>query len=209
MGILAILVVLLPGSTGFRPFSIPVSGLLALAWTTLSRTPWRDVGYSKPRNWTLTVVIGVLFGVLLKLVLKAVVLPLLGAGPTNEAYSFLRGNTAILPAAIWAMLVAGFGEETVFRGFLFERLGKIFGSGPWAKALIVVITTTIFAAAHYRSQGIVGVEQAAITGFVLGTTYALVGQVWIPMIAHAVFDLTALVIIYLNLEATVAHLIFK
>ena len=25
---------------------------------------------------------------------------------------------------------AGFGEETIFRGYLFERLGKLFGTGP-------------------------------------------------------------------------------
>ena len=37
---------------------------------------------------------------------------------------------AALPAAVYAMIVgAGFGEETVFRGYLFERFGKLFGSG--------------------------------------------------------------------------------
>lgn len=29
------------------------------------------------------------------------------------------------------------------------------------------------------------------------------------MVAHAAFDLTALAIIYLDLESTVAHLVFK
>jgi hypothetical protein len=32
---------------------------------------------------------------------------------------------------------------------------------------------------------------------------------WIPMFAHAPFDLTALGIIYWNVESSVAHLIFK
>lgn len=32
---------------------------------------------------------------------------------------------------------------------------------------------------------------------------------WIPMFAHAAFDLTALGIIYWNVESSVAHLIFK
>ena len=31
---------------------------------------------------------------------------------------------------LFAVIVgAGFGEETVFRGYLFERLGKLFGPG--------------------------------------------------------------------------------
>ena len=63
---------------------------------------------------------------------------------------------------------AGFGEETVFRGYMFERLGKLFGSGAWVKPLIVML-----------------------------------------MFAHAAFDLTALGLIYGNLESDVAHLIFN
>jgi len=52
---------------------------------------------------------------------------------------YLAGNRAALPGAIWMMIVsAGFGEETVFRGFLFERLGKLLGSSRRAKAAIVV-----------------------------------------------------------------------
>ncbi|HUL68950.1 MAG TPA: CPBP family intramembrane glutamic endopeptidase, partial [Gemmatimonadales bacterium] len=60
--------------------------------------------------------------------MKGVIMPLLGAPPINPVYHYLTRNSALLPAAIWAMLVAGFGEETVFRGFLFERFGKLFGS---------------------------------------------------------------------------------
>jgi len=37
---------------------------------------------------------------------------------------------------------AGFGEETVFRRYLFERFDKLFGSRVWAK--------TIDGAAHRR-----------------------------------------------------------
>jgi membrane protease YdiL (CAAX protease family) len=93
----------------------------------LSGSPWRDIGYSKPKSWIAAVVIGVVFGVLLKILLKAVLLPLLAADPANQAFRFLRGNRGVLPAAIWTMLMAGFGEETVFRGFLFERLNKLIG----------------------------------------------------------------------------------
>ncbi len=209
VGLIAVVVVLLAGNAHYHSWAIPVGALLALAWVRLSRTPWRDVGYSKPKNRIVTVAIGVVFGVLLKLLMKAIVLPLLGADPTNEAFRFLRGNRAVLPAAIWTMLVAGFGEETVFRGFLFERLDKLIGSSAWATVFTVLFTSACFAGAHYSLQGIVGVQQAAMTGLALGTAFALTGQIWIPMIAHAVFDLTALAIIYWNLEGAVAHFIFK
>lgn len=39
------------------------------------------------------------------------------------------------------IIVAGWGEETVFRGFLFERLAKLFGSSVGAKAIVVLLTS--------------------------------------------------------------------
>jgi membrane protease YdiL (CAAX protease family) len=141
--------------------------------------------------------------------MKAVVMPLFGAQPINPAYHYLTGNSALLPAAIWAMLVAGFGEETVFRGFLFERFGKLFGSDRKAKVTIVLATSLLFAVAHLPDQGLAGVEQGAVTGLVFGAVFAATRSLWMVMVAHAAFDLTALAIIYLSLEAEVAHLIFR
>jgi membrane protease YdiL (CAAX protease family) len=73
----------------------------------------------------------------------------------------------------------------------------------------VLLTSTVFALAHYSNQGLAGVEQAAITGLVFGTIFAVTGRLWMLMCAHAAFDLTALAIIYWNLESAVAHLVFK
>jgi hypothetical protein len=104
---------------------------------------------------------------------------------------------------------AGFGEETVFRGYMFERLGKLFGHGAWAKTLIVLLTAGWFGAVHLPVQGLAGAEQATIVGLVFGTIFAVTGRIWLLMFAHAAFDLTALAIIYWNLESKVAHLVFK
>ena len=104
---------------------------------------------------------------------------------------------------------AGFGEETIFRGYLFERLGKLFGTGASAKVLIVLLTSAVFALGHYANLGLPGVEQAMITGLVFGAIFAVTGRIWMVMCAHAAFDLPAVAIIYWNLEAAVAHLVFK
>ena len=58
-------------------------------------------------------------------------------------------------------------------------------------------------------QGLAGTEQATVVGLVFGTIFAITVQIFMLMCAHAAFDLTALAIIYWNLEPTVAHLIFK
>ena len=189
---------------------VPVSAVLVLMWAQVSRTPWRDLGFERPKSWMLTAAIGIAFGVALKFALKAVVLPLLGADPVNHTYHYLVGNAAALPAIGLTVIIAGgFCEETVFRGYMFERMGKLLGHGLGAKILMVAVTTALFALTHYRDQGWAGVEQALFTGSVFGATYAATGRIWTVMFAHAAYDIAAIAIIYWNLESQVAHLIFK
>jgi membrane protease YdiL (CAAX protease family) len=64
-------------------------------------------------------------------------------------------------------------------------------------------------AAHDSLQGLPGVEQATIVGLVFGTIFAATGRIWMLMIAHAAFDLTAIPMIDWSLESEVAHLVFK
>src|SRR5207253_8117618 len=133
IGILAILAILLTGNVFVGPMiMLPVGAVLVLVWVRWSGTPWIAIGYARPRSWAAAIAGGLAFGVAFKFAMKAIVMPLFGADPVNQAYHFLAGNRALLPAAIWAMFVAGFGEETVFRGWAFERLGKLLGGGVTA-----------------------------------------------------------------------------
>jgi membrane protease YdiL (CAAX protease family) len=135
---------------------------------------------------------------------------LLISDPVNHAYHYLAGNRAALPGAIYTMIVmAGFREETVFRGYMFERFGKLFGSSTGARVLTIIITSAWFAVGHYSNQGLAGTEQAAIVGLVFGTIFAVTGRLWTLMFAHAAFDLTAVAMIYWNLESKLGHLVFK
>lgn len=205
IGIAAILVVLAGNFV-----VAPLSAVLVLLWVQRSRTPWHAIGYVRPESWVRTVAAGVALGVVFKLMMKAIVMPLLGAPPINPAYHYLAGNTAALPGMLLAVIVvAGWGEETVFRGFLFERLGKLFGSRVWAKTTIVLLTSAWFGLAHYPEQGLAGVQQATIVGLVFGTIFAVTGRLFMLMVAHAAFDVTAVALIYWNLESKVAHLVFN
>ena len=199
LGLAAILAIL-AGNLFFPP----LSALLVLVWAYASETPWHELGFVRPRSWTRSIAIGVGFGAAYKLILKAIVMPLLGAPQVNARYHFVTGNAAVLPGLIATMIiVAGFGEETLYRGYMFERLGKLLGQSRAAKIAIVLITTALFAAAHYPDQGIPGVEQAVFTGLVFGGIFAVTGELFMLMVAHATFDLVALALIYWNLEAKV------
>jgi len=205
VGILAMVVVVF-----FGPILEPFGVLAALAWVRLSRTPWRELGFVRPRSWIATVAIGIVFGAALKLLMKAIVMPLLGAPPINQAYHYLADNPAALPGMMVVVIFgAGLGEETVFRGFLFERLGKLFGSGVAARAAIVLLTSALFGLVHYPIQGWPGVEQSTIMGLLFGTVFAIRKRIFMLMVAHAAFEVIAVLIIFWNLESYVAHLVFK
>src|SRR5215470_5192211 len=205
-GLLAIAVILVAGIFG----SAALAGLLVLAWAWRSRTSWCEIGYVRPRSWARTIAGGIAFGVVFKFAMKALIMPLLGADAINHAFHYLAGNRAALPGMLATVIVsAGWGEETFFRGYAFERLRKLLGSSIPAKAAIVALTSMAFGAAHYSLQGLAGVEQAAIVGAVFGTILAVTGRILMLMIAHAAFDVTAAAMIYWNLETRVAHLVFS
>jgi hypothetical protein len=205
LGVFAILVIL-----ASQLLASPLGAVLVLAWAWQSRTPWREIGYARPKNWVVSLAIGIAFGVAFKLLMKVIVMTLLGAPALNQTYQNVVGNTLALIGLLFAVTIqGGFAEETVFRGFLFERLAKLIGTGVWSKTATVLLTAGLFALPHYVEQGLAGVQQATVTGLVFGTIFAVSGRIWLLMAAHATFDITALVIIYWNLESALAHLIFK
>jgi uncharacterized protein len=205
LGIAAMLIIL-AGNMLFYP----LSGILVLLWAWISRTPWRDLGLVRPRSWIRTIVVGTVFGVALKFAMKSIVMPLLGAPPVNGPLHFLAHNPVEIPWMLYTIVIgAGFGEEMIFRGWAFERFGKLLGTAPWAKAIAVLFTAAWFGQAHYGFQGIVGVENAAIVGLVFGATFAVTGRLYTLMIAHVAFDLAAYALIYWEYETAVAHFFFK
>ena len=53
LGILAVLVI------AAGQIVAPLSAVLVLAWRNLSRTPWREIGYVRPKSWIGSLVVGI------------------------------------------------------------------------------------------------------------------------------------------------------
>jgi membrane protease YdiL (CAAX protease family) len=205
VGLLAILLIL-----SGNLFFAPLSALLVLAWVHRSHTPWREIGYVQPGHWWRDALLGIAGGLALRLLMQVIVMPLLGHHSINQQFHFLVGNMAALPGvALFLLINSGFGEETLFRGYLFERMRKLFGNTRVAMIAIVLLTSALFGLAHYPEQGWMGVAQSTIAGMVYGTAFAITGRIWPVMWAHAAFNLLAIAIIYLNLEAEIGHLLFE
>ena len=205
-GIIAFLIVL-AGALVF----MPIAAALILIWVWLSKTPWADVGLARPNSWIGGAALGIAIGVALKFLLKAVILPYLGAPAVNHN---VLHDMGIHPAdaiglAAYSIYGGGFAEELVFRGYLFERSAKLFGKGMLAILVTLIAVSALFGSAHWQ-QGPFAMIQAVITGLALGSLYLATGRkLWVPMFAHAAFDLASVWMIYYGTETKIAHLVFK
>jgi membrane protease YdiL (CAAX protease family) len=190
-------------------FGPRIGAPVVLLWAWWTKLPWRDLGFRRPKSWALVIVGGIIAGVASKLLMKTVVMPLLGAPDINPAFQWLVHNTAKLPGTLFSVIVfAGFCEEIIARGFLFERLGRLIGTSRIALVAAILITSTLFGAAHYPEQHWMGVQQAFILALVDGAIFAITRQLWFLIIMHAAFDIVACLIIYFGIETRLAHLFF-
>ena len=89
LGLIAILAILLTGNiavgrAGGAPIFLPVGASLVLAWRWMSQTAWHELGYVRPKSWIVSLTVGILFGVAFKFLMKAIVMPMLGAPPSTR-----------------------------------------------------------------------------------------------------------------------------
>lgn len=186
-----------------------VGAIAVLVWARVSRAPMRDLGLSAPRRWPRLVAGAIALGIALRLVSKALLMPLLGAPAVIASYQHLTGNAAAVPRMVAVILFAGVAEELLYRGYLFERLRALVGSGRAVLAGSIAISAALFAMAHYRDQGLPGVAQSAVSGLAFASMFACSRNLWWPIIAHITFNLASVALIYWDLEEAAARAVFR
>ncbi len=97
----------------------------------------------------------------------------------------------------WALIVsvfAGVFEELAYRGYLMAYFGTWFG--PWGA---LAASSILFGLAH-SYQGAAGVLMTGVLGALLGWLYIDTGSLLLPMLLHAVFDISSFVTAWLVLR---------
>jgi uncharacterized protein len=186
---------------------VPLSNtpfLFALGWISLRLRGlrWRDVGLVRPRSWVRTLAIGSLAGIAMELLALFVTEPLfaqlVGRHPDLSDFRPLVGNLGfLLGILVLNWLLAAFGEEMVYRGYLLNRVAGLGQGtrGAWILSLIVV--SVFFGWAHGESQGLTGMLQEGFAGLLLGLLYLGNGRrLAVPIVAHGVSNTLAFVLIY-------------
>ena len=80
-------------------------------------------------------------------------------------------------------VTAGVVEEIVYRGFVIWYLGSFMPL--WA----AVVVSSVFFGLGHSYQGLPGVLRTGAVGLVLAVFYIVTGSIWLPIIAHALFDM--------------------
>jgi membrane protease YdiL (CAAX protease family) len=187
---------------------IPVSKtpfLLVIAWVSLRLrgARWRDVGLRRGPGLRRLAYLGIMGGIALETFQLTITQPLVvrafGAQPDLHAFTSLAGD---LPKAAFYLLlvwvIAAFGEELFWRGYVFNRLAGLLGGfrAPYSAAL--GIGSALFGLAHFH-QGPPGIVIESVGGLILGVVYLGCDRnLAIPIAVHGVVDTIDVVLGYLG-----------
>jgi uncharacterized protein len=179
--------------------------LFLLGWASLRirGLRWKDVGFTRPRNWAKALLIGVAAGLAIEVFELFVSQPLLarwiGKMPDLSDFSGLVGNwkqTLIFIVLLWVL--AGLGEEVVYRGYLMNRFAGLFRNTRAAWIVSLFVISIVFGCSHL-DQGATGMIENMWNGLLLGALYLACGRnLAAPIIAHVTTDTIDMVLIYLG-----------
>ncbi len=165
---------------------------------------WRDLGLDRPIPWrrTLLWTIGLFAAsMLMPGLLARPLADSLGFAPQRlEAFAAIRGHLGmylllLIPVG-WG--AAGFGEELIYRGFLFGRLAQALGGAQLAQAGALLLQAGLFALGH-SYLGPRGMLNAGLLGLLSGAAYIANGRMLWPLVfAHAAVDTSGLTALYLG-----------
>ena len=161
----------------------------------------RDIGFKRPARWWTVPLWAV--GILGAWVAMQALAPILVSrfievpAPDFSRYNPVAGN---LRAALIMLLAlpftASIPEEIIYRGFLMDRLTRIFGAGTGGAVMTVLVQSVFFGSVHF-GWGPGGMIITVMMGAVWGTAFLLCGRnLWIVIIAHTVGHIAMVVQLY-------------
>ncbi|HEU5053484.1 MAG TPA: type II CAAX endopeptidase family protein [Hanamia sp.] len=120
--------------------------------------------------------------------------------PDYTEYDFIRKKLSnLILTIIAAWVVGGLYEEIVFRGFIQTTLQHWFQKQNHPFWIAGIITSILFGLYHWQ-QGIFGMVPAFLGGLLWTfLLYRYKGNLWYPILSHAIYDTVALILIYNNI----------
>ena len=199
----------------FWTFAGPISLLASLGVATWrlkkNNESWKSIGFIQDQTkiklalWT---VVALVTTILLGNIAAQLVTPLFASNPaTNEISQVMAGRFANLPGNLtvylyWlivAWIIGGFTEELLFRGFLINRIEKLFYRVPFAIGIAVLFQALIFGQQHFYYQGLVGFVSTGVIGLASGLIYVYCKRrLWPLILSHGLANTLGMTILFFN-----------
>jgi hypothetical protein len=179
--------------------SIVVAGLVLKQ----GGTNWREIGLARPKSWfrTTLLALGAFVGAIVLIVgVQMIALSLPGVAaeaPDVSRFDSLVGNVPFLLLMLTlAWTIIAFGEEMIYRAYIINRLGDVFGHEKVGLVLAVITSGVIFGLAHF-AEGPVGLLTNGAFGLLFGWIYLKSGRnLWITIIAHGLLNTLRFVLVF-------------
>jgi hypothetical protein len=169
-------------SPGLQMF-ITYAALTVATWVTLrfiDKRPYRSVGMTFKSPWLLHLTQGTVLGAGMMSVIFGV---LYSAGMVTIEFRSMEFHQGviILINALFLYAVVGYGEELMFRGYLFQ----VFAEGT-NKAVAAVTIAVVFAFAHAKNPNVslFGLINVGVAGIWLSIAYIKTNSLWLPVGLH-------------------------
>ena len=123
-----------------------------------------------------------------------------------SSFEGLKGNILSFVLFILIMwIVAAFGEELLYRGYITKRLANIFGDTKTAWFVSIFISSIIFGIAH-TYQGTSGVISTFFVALIFGAIfYKNKENLWIGVLTHGIYDMFGITMIFLDKEKMITN----
>jgi len=166
-------------------------GVPVLRVAVLRREPLAEIGF-QAHGWRRLVLIGIGLGIVVLIANAALGLLFNSLGVQQnqaEQYPLFQGD--YMGQALFffgAALLVPIGEETLFRGYVFNALRLTFEERPWGHVLAYLVSALLFSAAHSLSatQGLIGLLVPTFCmGLILAWGMHRTGSLIPCIIAHA------------------------
>jgi CAAX protease family protein len=166
-------------------------------WLRLRGDNVATIGLKKPLNWPLSILTGVVVAAML--FMAVYLLERAGFRRDMSAFAIFKGNLEFTLYQLAGIIIgAGFGEEFLFRGFLFQRLAMLFGGTKVGWSTACAIQAILFGCIH-AYQNPLGMLLTGLIGLVMGVVFLFCDRnLWVPIIAHTLYDTARIIAFYLH-----------
>lgn len=203
------IIVVLIAANQFNFIRVPLSltlPLLLLGWISLRirGLHWQNAGLCPPVDWKKTFTIAITIATVHQFFSTFILIPLLqqvtGQSIDLSLVEQIKGNLGMLGASfVIAWLLAAFGEEMVYRGYILNRFADFFKSKP-SRWLFGYITSALLFAWVHQYQGVVGIIDSFVSATIWSGLYFYSGRnLWLPILAHGFYDTIAFIFAYLGI----------